>query len=116
MNNKFTKILISLDNDEELFSKIALPVAERYLSTADLAESLVKEMNFPELSRTMHKLKATWPLYIDINNTLPEEIEKCIEEKDYNAAKNLTNDVINLLRITSKELEMWVKNYHRKSG
>jgi hypothetical protein len=59
---RFSRILESLDGDIELFAGIAGQVARHYASYAEQMQILLDEADYKGLERMAHKLKATWAL------------------------------------------------------
>lgn len=55
--NRFNKVIASFDGDEQLFSELALPVAEHYRLYADQIRILMENKNVQGLQKFAHKLK-----------------------------------------------------------
>lgn len=113
---RFNRIIVSLDGDEELFAQIAQPVADRYAVTAAQLQLLLEDRNFAGIRRLAHKLKATWALYADTDLAIPEALENDIDRQDTEMTIEHCEQMIRALRRTTDELQTWINNYDQADG
>ena len=113
-NSQFRKIISSLDDDEALFSELASPVAEQYELMAVQVQLLTENQHFEELQKIAHKLKATWSLYIDEFNLLPEKLESAIKQNNNEEIVSLAKEIENKLQQTAINLKGWLADYAKQ--
>lgn len=109
MHNGFEKILASLDDDRDLFAQIAVQVSRHYADYADQIEMLLADGNSAGLARLLHKLKASWALYVPGEPGLPVQLETAVRAGDTEMIAKLAPLLIETLRTVSRQLELWVK-------
>lgn len=109
MQNDFEKILASLDGDRELFAQIAGQVSRHYADYADQIELLLADGNSAGLARLLHKLKASWALYVPDQPELPVQLDKALRVGETETVKKIAPLLLETLRTVSRELELWVK-------
>jgi len=110
-DQRFSKILESLDGDIELFAGIAGPVARHYAAYAEQMQTLLNEADYVGLEKMAHKLKATWALYSIEDPDAPERLEVAIRTNNIGSIVAMSEFIIGALCVISGELNTWVKNY-----
>ena len=109
----FSKIIASLDGDDQLFAEIALPVAAHYANYASQIQVLLEQRNYTGLGRIAHKLKATWSLYTSDSPELPEQLESAIGAGDPDRISSQAVLLANALHNVSSQLKSWVEWHSR---
>ena len=109
MQNGFEKILASLDDDRDLFAQIAVQVSRHYADYAEQIEMLLADGNSAGLARLLHKLKASWALYVPAQPELPAQLEMAVRAGDTEAIAKFSPLLLETLRTVSRQLELWVK-------
>ena len=111
LNTRFSKAIASFDGDEQLFSELALLVAEHYRLYADQIRILMENKNVQGLQKIAHKLKATWGLYSNVNADLPERLETAIKSGHSEGVVTLAETLHKSLYSVSSDLANWLEWY-----